>query len=288
MYYLLLCIFYPISLLPLRVLYGLSDLGFVVIYHLMGYRKEIIRSNLSHAFPEKTEAEIATIQRKFYRAFCDQWIETIKLLSMSPKALSKRFPGNWELLENLSKSGKSIYYLSTHNFNWEWAHAATALHAPVYYAGVYLPVSSKGFDRLMLFIRSRAGAKMISMKNLLGGMKTLRGQQHILGLLADQNPSQPDVAAWYPFMHREAPFFRGPEQMAKRAKATVVFLSIERVQRGHYRAKLETLCEDAAQLPDGAVLSAYVQFVERQLRAQPENYLWSHRRWKHQRKVSAS
>lgn len=288
MYYLLLLIFYPLSLLPLGLLYGISDLGFVVIYHLMGYRKEIIRSNLSQAFPEKSVQEIATIQRLFYRAFCDQWIETIKLLSISPNALSARMPGNWELLDELTRSGESVYLLSTHNFNWEWAHAVTAIHAPVYYAGVYLPVSSEGFDKLMYFARTRTGAKMISMKSLLSGMKTLRGKQHILGLLADQNPSQPDVAAWLPFMHREAPFFRGPEQMARRAKAVVAFIGIEKVKRGQYRAKLELLTEDASQMAEGAVVAAYVAFVERHLATQPENYLWSHRRWKHKKKGSNS
>ncbi|MEO6832346.1 MAG: lysophospholipid acyltransferase family protein [Chitinophagaceae bacterium] len=288
MYYLLLLIFYPLSLLPFWVLYRISDLGFVVIYHLIGYRKEIIRSNLSHAFPEKSEAEILRIQRLFYKGFCDQWVETIKLLSIRPKALAARMRGNWDLCNQLTENGKSLYLLSAHNFNWEWLNAAAAYHAPVYFTGVYLPVDSKGFDRLMYFARSRTGTNLISMKGLLSGMKAMRGKQYVIGLLADQNPSQPDVAAWLPFMHREAPFFRGPEQMARRAKAAVAFVGMEKIKRGHYRIKLETLTEDASQMPEGAVVAAYVAFVERQLAAQPENYLWSHRRWKHTRKDAVS
>jgi Kdo2-lipid IVA lauroyltransferase/acyltransferase len=284
MYYLLIAILYPISLLPLWLLYGISDVGYAVIYYVLGYRKEIVRSNLEHAFPAKSAKEIERISRRFYRSFCDQWIETIKLLSMSPRTLNKRMQGNWEVLQKLGAEGKNTYLLTGHTFNWEWANAAVGINTPQAYACVYLPPSSKAFDRLMLRIRTRLGAYMISMKGLLSGFKQLAGKQYILGLAADQNPSVPDVADWLPFMNREAPFFRGPEQMPRRAKAAVVLIGIRKERRGYYRATLEKLCDDASQMEPGSILKGYVGFVERQMELQPENWLWSHRRWKHERR----
>jgi KDO2-lipid IV(A) lauroyltransferase len=283
MYYLLLAVFYPLSLLPLWMLYRLSDLAYMVIFHALGYRKEVVRSNLSHAFPSKSTAEIEAVMRRFYRSFCDQWIETVKLLTMSRAALSRRMQGNWDVLQQLGGEGKNTYLLTGHTFNWEWANAAVAIHTPQTYACVYLPPTNAAFDRLMLRLRTRLGADMISMKGLMSGFKRLQREQHILGLAADQNPAVVEVADWIPFMHRDAPFFRGPEQMPRRAKAAVVLIGIRKLRRGYYQATLEKLTGDASQLAPGSVLKGYVQFLERQLEAQPENWLWSHRRWKHKR-----
>ncbi len=277
-------VFYVVSLLPLWLLYGISDAGYFVIYHLLGYRKEVVRLNLSHAFPAKNPEEIVRIMRRFYRSFCDQWVETIKLLTMSPEALNRRMTGNWDVLQQLAAEGKNTYLLTGHTFNWEWANAAVAINTPQTYACVYLPLSSSAFDKLMLRIRTRLGPVMISMKGLLSGFKKLAGKQYILGLAADQNPAVVEVADWIPFMHREAPFFRGPEQMPRRAKAAVVLIGLRKARRGHYIATLEKLCDDAAQMEPGAILKGYVSFIERQLERQPENWLWSHRRWKHVRK----
>jgi KDO2-lipid IV(A) lauroyltransferase len=283
MYYLLLAVFYPLSLLPLWMLYRLSDLAYVVIFRMMGYRQDIVRSNLSHAFPAKSPAEIEAIMRRFYRSFCDQWIETVKLLTISRASLSRRMQGNWEVLQQIGREGKNAYLLTGHTFNWEWANAAVAIHTRQTYACVYLPPTNAAFDRLMLRLRTRLGADMISMKGLMSGFKRLQREQHILGLAADQNPAVVEVADWVSFMHRDAPFFRGPEQMPRRAKAAVVLIGIRKLRRGYYQANLEKLTDDASQLAPGAVLKGYVKFLERQLEAQPENWLWSHRRWKHKR-----
>jgi KDO2-lipid IV(A) lauroyltransferase len=285
MFYLLLAIMYPVSLLPLWILYRVSDLGFAILYHLMGYRKDVVRDNMRQAFPEKSPAEIEAVMKRFYRGFCDQWIETLKLLSMSPGQLRRRTSCNWDELEKLRAEGRNGYILTGHIFNWEWANAAIALHAPQHYACVYLPLSSPGFDRLMRRIRTRTGARMISMKALKGGFKELQNGPYLLSLAADQNPSVVETAEWIPFMHREAPFFRGPDQMPRRAKAAVLIGGIRRVKRGHYAFTLTRIADDASDLDAGVILREYVRNLERQLEAQPDNYLWSHRRWKHKRKL---
>src|SRR5688500_15144156 len=101
MYYLLLAILYPLSLLPMRVLYFLSDVFYVVVYHIAGYRRALVMDNLHHAFPAKTERELVAISKKFYHNFCDQWTETLKLLSIPHSQLNKRVKGNWEVFVQL-------------------------------------------------------------------------------------------------------------------------------------------------------------------------------------------
>lgn len=289
MYYLLLVILYPISWLPFFLLYRISDLGYFIIYHILGYRKEVVWDNLKHAYPAKTDAELERIRRKFYLNFCDQWIETIKLLSISPEALNRRFRADWSIAQRVLAAKSPAYLLIGHCFNWEWATSAMAQNIPGgKFVALYLPLTSPAFDRLMLKLRSRTGAVMVSMKNLKGGLQKAAGLNHVLGLAADQNPAVTEVADWISFMHRPAPFFRGPDQMPRRAKAPVMMGGVRKVKRGYYEATLEVLTMDASQLGQGEVLRAYVKFLEDALEAQPEIFLWSHRRWKHKPPVGHS
>ncbi len=288
MYYLLAALLYPLSLLPLPVLYGLSAAARAVLFGIIGYRRGVVRDNLRHAFPEKTDGERETVRRRFERAFCDQWVETLKLLSLSPAGLARRIRGNWAVFEDLNRAGKNAYVLLGHQFNWEWAAVACQEAAPQLFAGVYLPLENSAFDRLMRGIRTRGGGVLLSMKALREGLRQLQGQRYIIGLIADQNPSQPDAALWLPFLHREAPFFRGAEALARRDRGAVVFASIRNLRRGRYEVTLQKVWDDASEAPPGAITEAYVRFLEAELRAQPHNWLWSHRRWKHRRKDGAA
>lgn len=282
MYYLLLIILYPIALLPLRVLYLLSDFAFVLLYYVAGYRKKVVWDNLVHAFPEKTEQELKTIQKKFYRSFCDQWIETLKLLTISEKELNKRLTANWELLHELYAEGRNTYIMLGHTFNWEWGNVAMQFNNEQQFAGVYLPLNNSAFDKLIMRIRTRGGGWMISMK-AKKGMQRLEGTSHIVGLIADQNPSNLNAVVWLPFMKREVPFFKGTEQMARRAKGAVVFLGIQKIKRGYYHMQMQLYTRDASQTEAGDITKAYARFMEQQLHTQPENWMWTHRRWKYKK-----
>ncbi len=282
MYYLLLFILYPLSLLPLRVLYVLSDGMYLLLYYVIGYRKQLVLDNLRHAFPEKPEQEIQAICKKFYRNFCDQWTETLKLLSISEQELNRRIRGNWEVFHQLHEEGRNTYALLGHTFNWEWASVACQYNCEQQFAGVYMPQKSTAADRLLNRIRSRSGAWLISMK-AKRGFERLQNVQYIVGLIADQNPPVVQAATWHSFMNREAPFFNGPEVLAKRANASVVFAGIKKIRRGHYEIVLTRYADDAATLPKGEMMQAYVRFMEEQIKAQPENWMWTHNRWKHNR-----
>lgn len=282
MYYLLLFILYPLSLLPLRILYLFSSGMYLLLYYVTGYRKQLVLNNLRQAFPGKSKEEIDYICKKFYHSFCDQWIETLKLLSISEKELNSRIKGNWDVFHQLYDQGRNTYALLGHTFNWEWANVACQYNSRQQFAGVYMPLESNAFDRVMRRIRTRSGAWLISMKAKRGFSK-LDGVQYIVGLMADQNPPVVKAATWRIFLNREAPFFNGPELLAKRAKAAVIFAGIKKVKRGYYEINLRRYIDDASVLPAGKMMADYVSFMEQQIREQPESWMWTHNRWKHSR-----
>jgi KDO2-lipid IV(A) lauroyltransferase len=287
MYYLFLILLYPLALLPMPVLYLISDFLYFIGYKMLGYRRKVTLANLQHAFPGKSSQELNIIMKQFYHHLFDQVVELIKLLAISEKELNRRVQGNWEVFRQLNDEGIDAYAMLGHTFNWEWANVACQYNAPQQFAGVYMPVKSDGLNRLMRKMRTRGGGWLISMK-AKKGFQRLQGVRHIVGLIADQNPANMNGALWLSFMNREAPFYKGPELLARRAHAAVVFAGISRTGRGRYKVNLELVTKDASQLPQDEIIKKYVLFMERQLHAQPDNWLWTHRRWKHQRQIITS
>jgi KDO2-lipid IV(A) lauroyltransferase len=208
------------------------------------------------------------------------------LLTISEKELNRRVKGNWEVFRKLNDEGVNAYALLGHTFNWEWANVACQYNAPQQFAGVYMPVKNEGLNRLMEKMRTRGGGWLISMKGKKA-FQRLEGVRYIVGLIADQNPSNLNGAVWLPFMNREAPFYKGPETLARRARAAVVTAGIKRTGRGYYEINLQLLIKDASLLTEGEIMKYYVLFMEQQLREQPSNWLWTHKRWKHKRNAKA-
>lgn len=285
MYYLLLIFFYPLAALPLRVLYIISDVVYFFLFRIFRYRVDVVTDNLRSAFPEKTAAEIKDITRQFYHNFCDQWIEMLKLLSVSDEELSERFTGNWEVLEQLRLENRNAYVLMGHSFNWEWANVVSQLNIKQQMAGVYLPLENKAFDRFVLKLRNRAGGMMISMRLRKEAFAELSKKLHVLGLIADQNPSNLNNVLWVNFMHRDAPFFVGLAYLAQKNRAAIVLSKIVKNSRGYYKMTMKRLCDDASTMPADDIVRQYVAFLEEQIHEQPESYMWTHRRWKHTKPV---
>jgi KDO2-lipid IV(A) lauroyltransferase len=157
MYSIVYAIFYLISLLPLRVLYILSDAIYGILYYIIGYRRKVVHQNLIIAFPEKSDTERKKIEKAFYHQFVDTFIEAIKLISMSPKEFSKRFSINIDVLNNLYATGQNVQLVAGHFFSWEFANLGIAKQSKYPFIGVYMPLSNKVMDKIMYKMRSRFG-----------------------------------------------------------------------------------------------------------------------------------
>lgn len=281
MYYVVYGLLYLISLLPFFILYGIADFFFVIIYFVIGYRKQIVMDNLRNSFPDKTEKELKKIARKFYRNFMDNWIETIKLVSISKKSLNKRITGNFEVFQQLHTTGRSVQLNLGHFFNWEIMTLHTGINQPYTFLTVYLPQSSKTMNRLIQKIRSRWGNPQLSTGEMARAIIPWRKKQYLLALGADQSPALPETSYWLYFRHRPAAFAKGPEKYARTQNIPVVMMTTTRPKRGHYHFDYFLLADEPKSLPDGELIRRYVKHMEENIQEQPEIYLWSHRRWKH-------
>ncbi len=281
MYYIVYGLLYLVSLLPMRILYFLSDGIRFILYHIVRYRKEVVMNNLLIAFPEKTAAERIRIAKKFYRNFTDSFIEVIKLLSADDAWLQKRFTIDAGVLDELYKTGKSCQLHLGHTFNWEWGHLVLSRMIKYQVLVVYMPITNTIFEKMFYRLRTRNGNVFLPATNMRNAIAPFLGRQYLLGLVADQNPGSPENAYWLNFFGKPTSFVSGPEKGARNSRLPVAFASIEKPRRGHYHATVTLGSEDPALLPEGELTTRYVRYLETIIRRNPDMWLWSHRRWKH-------
>ena len=282
MYYLLLIFAYAISLLPLWLLYGVSDVLYLVVYHIAGYRRAVVHANLVQAFPDKSPKEIKRLTRKYYRNLTDMMVETIKLLTISPRQLRRRFDCDLTVLQQLYEQGKSCQLHLGHNFNWEWANLFCIQGVRFPFLVVYMPITNKAVDRFFRHFRERSGSTLLPANDIRNAMAPWLHKQYLIALVADQNPGDPRRCYWFPFLNKMTAFYKGPEMSARRNNIPVVFADIRKVKRGYYKARLSLEFENPLEVPEGKITEAFVQFLEKNIREQPEVWVWSHKRWKHE------
>ena len=282
MYYILYALFYLLSLLPWFVLYFISDVIYVLVYYVFGYRKKIVLSNLYIAFPDKTEKERIRIAKDFYHNFIDTIVETVKCISISKKEIQKRFIANLQPINDLYKTGQSVQFHSGHFFNWEIINLGISLNISYAWLGVYSPIANKPVEKIMYDMRSRFGTILIPATKFKTNFNEYAARPYALGLAADQAPGSPENAYWTTFFGKLTPFTKGPEKGAKCKNTAIVFVDFHKIKRGYFEMKFETITTSPNDYKEGMLTRSFVEYIENCIRERPANYLWSHRRWKHQ------
>ena len=287
LYYIVFAVWYVFSLLPLRILYVLSDLLFWLLYAVVGYRKVVIRKNLKESFPEKSEEELRKIERGFYRFFCDYLVETIKMMTISKENIHRRltFKGT-ELVDEIVESGQSCAVYLGHLGNWEWVTSLPLWVTPKAQCGqIYHPLENKEFDRLFLYSRQRLGAKCIAMQDTLREILNYRkeNQPVVIGYISDQVPFWTNIHHWVDFLHHDTPVLTGTERIARKVNHAVFFLDVHRVRRGYYEAEFKLITREPQKMGEFEITDIYFKLLEESIRRAPEFWLWSHNRWKRTR-----
>lgn len=286
MYHLVKSIIYVWSLLPLPVLHLQSSFFAWLLHRVIGYRKEVVRDNLRQAFPDKSDVWLRETERTFYRNFCDVIIETVKLMSISPKNLKKRMRHiNPEVLPEMTAHGGGGVAIFGHFCNWEWLGSGMGVQLPFSTVGVYKPLSSKLFDRLMIHIRCRLGNEMVPMKDTFReSLKRLRKPCYI-AFLGDQTPARHAKMYFTSFLGRPAPVHLGIATVALKMNVPMYYFDIRRERRGRYTVELVKIPHEDL-LPHSkenvqALTDRHVAYLEDVIRSDAGRWLWSHRRWKH-------
>ena len=273
------------SVQPFWLLYLKSDFFYFLVYHLFRYRRKVVRDNLLRSFPEKDLKATKAIERKFYRNLCDQFVEAPKMMRMGVNGYRKRITfTNPELAQQLYDQKKNIFYAIPHSGNWEWFGKMIPELSSHKGLAIYKKVQNAAFEQLMLTMRTKDSTlEMVESNFALKRLAQLRGELNAVLMMADQSPRGVDSDYWTEFLHQETCWFTGLERIAKMLDYAVVFVDMKRTGRGLYKVGLELLTDDPKSMAKGEIMERYVRRVERFIQAEPDNWLWSHRRWKHHR-----
>jgi KDO2-lipid IV(A) lauroyltransferase len=285
MFKLFYALLYLLTLLPLRVLYVVSDLLFPLIYHVVRYRRKVVRSNLINSFPDKSKREIISIERKFYHYFCDVFIEAMYRINMSPQEVSRRITfENVELIEKIYAENKSAMLMMAHYGNWEWV-SALSLHlpkeSPLY--GVYKRLTNADFDSMTYRLRLKYNMGNIEMRDLFKTMLQMgkAGEKGVFAMVSDQSPRKDSIRFSMMFMNQPTPVIVGTEVLARKFDYPVLILSITRPKRGYYHCKVEMLSASPKDEPEFSISEKYMRRLETDINQNPELWLWTHKRWKY-------
>ncbi|MFC2120770.1 lysophospholipid acyltransferase family protein [Bacteroidota bacterium] len=276
------------SKLPLKILYLFSDTFYLLNYYVFAYRKKVVYENLRNSFPGTSDEEVKRISKKYYRHLCDLFIENFKLIHISKKQMARHvsFEGV-EILDDYYKKGKSIIGFSSHYGNWEWLGAIPLVSEHEVWAA-YKPLKNKYFDRFINGLRKKYGVQIYSMKDTVRTIlkNHQNGKITLNMLISDQIPAKRDIHYWTNFLNQDTACFLGGERIAKKTGFACIFMSVIKEKRGKYKIKFTRLVDDPEKTKKYEITEKYIMELQELIIRKPEYWLWSHRRWKHNRPES--
>lgn len=281
LYYL---VVYPLSLLPMPMLYGIGSFLHFMLYHVTGYRKKVVYQNLKNSFPEKSEDELKKIMRQFYRHLTDLIVESVKIFSISEKQVNRRMKIlNPEVLEPFFQEGRSIILVGGHYNSWEMY--ALAADAAMSHKGVaiYKELKNKFWDKKMRASRQAFGLKMIPTYSVAKFFQEQHDHPTATIFGGDQSPSSVRKVHWVDFLNQDTAVLTGTERYAVQYNLPVVFGVINKVKRGHYEVEYRLITDQPQSHPEGEITEMHTKALEEVIVNDPQYWLWSHKRWKRKR-----
>lgn len=281
---------YLISLLPLRLLYLLSDVLWLLMYlfPFLKYRHRIVRRNLTSSFPDKSIREIRAIERRFYHNFLDLVMEMVKMFSISRRQILKRVElVNGNLVRELITEGKSIVVYLGHTGNWEWMNYLSLkfldmIDGSLQFCHIYHKLENPVMDRLMIKLRGRFGSESIPMERTYRRFVDYKNENRtfVVAMVADQVPLMRNIHYWTDFMNHYTPVFTGAERIVRKLDLVPLYASVIRVRRGHYRFVVRPIVESTDGLEPFEITEKFMRMLESDIMSDPASWLWSHNRWK--------
>ncbi len=266
---------------PFKLLFLISDFLRFLLYNVFKYRRKVVYDNLSKAFPDKSVLEITKIAKNTYKNFLDIFLESLKMITISDKKLLNRVKiFNPELVDDFYNKEQNIIIVSAHYANWEYIVSSIPFYLKHQHTVIYKPLNNKYLTKYINKNRARFGMKVIPLEKTKNAFKKSLNLTSVL-LFADQSPSLLTNAIWVNFLGRDTPCIHGPEAYSKKNNLPIVYCNIQRIKRGYYSVEFSKLIENPSEYKKGEITEIYMKKVEQIIRKKPENWLWTHKRWKH-------
>jgi len=287
MFYFLHALVWVITLLPLRILYVLSDIFYPIVYYIIKYRKSVVRTNIEKSFPEKSKKELRKIERGFYRFFCDLFIESIYQININDAEIKRRFEFvNADAILQHYAEKNGVMIMTSHYGNWEWGtNFSLFSDKKVASCQIYKQLSNVKFNALMYKLRAKHGGINIEKRELLRAILRLKSENNfaLYWMISDQTPAQKKIHYWTNFLNQDTPALTGSEQLARKFDYPVYYAEVKCIKRGYYQCELIPISLEPAKTEEFEITEKYMQMLQKTIEAQPEYWLWSHRRWKYAR-----
>jgi Kdo2-lipid IVA lauroyltransferase/acyltransferase len=278
LYYLVLI---PFSKLPSWFLYRISDLMYLVLYHVLGYRKKVVNTNIKNSFPHLTSKEVTAIERVFYVHFCDLIVESIKAFTISKEELERRFTQrNPELFQKYFDNNQHVTMVGGHYGNWELYAVSIAQHVAHQPVALFTKLTNKFMNDKITSSRSKFGLWMKNYEQVKTLMEIKSQQPMAIIFGTDQCPKMSQQPYWVKFLNQETGVQFGAEKFARENNTPVIYGVIHRIKRGHYEVAYELVCEKPNELPIGKITEIHTKLLERDIVNEPAFWLWTHKRWK--------
>ena len=274
---------YLLSLLPLSLLYLLADLCYYLLFYVIGYRRKVVRTNLLLAFPEKDSTAIHLIEKRFYKYLAALIVEIIKMATISPEEMKKRFAyKNIEQISSFLDRNESILICAGHYGNWEWGTLSIGLHLNITTCPIYKPLSNKVFDQWFYKIRSRFGNRMVAMRQTFRAISETKNEVTAFCFASDQAPPKAESHEWITFLNQQTSVLFGIEKIALKTNRPVFYFKVNVIKKGYYEVDIIPVTLDPKQTNGHEITELHIRLLEDDIKDDPAYWLWSHRRWKHQ------
>ena len=295
--YLILGLMRILSVLPLKVHRLLCRGVSLLAEYMFKYRRNVVRTNIEHSFPDKTPQERKAIEHGFYKHFGDILAEAIWFGKFRRRdTLRKKGVCTFENVEGHRRdfeNSNGVMVLTSHCGNWEIMGGWFA-YAPYGSLGyledaitvVYKSLTSKVWDdimadnRLAPLIRTDFNGYVDSTKVLRYALEH-KGEKRVYVFPTDQYPyknaTKHEIGS---FLGQTTVAMTGGAALARKLGMAVEYMSFVQISPGRYKARFETICTNPAEMTPEEIMGKYYSLLERDIKAQPWNYLWSHKRWK--------
>jgi len=269
--------------IPFTILYFLSDLLSFLLYRIFKYRREVVRSNLTIAFPYLSKEEIIKIEKQYYTHLADLILEGIKSLSLSDAEIKKRYHVlNPDFVNLPFETNKSSLFLGSHFNNWEYGIRGSSLQVKAPVVIFFKPIKNKKINEFIRNLSAKSKTLLAPISETKQSFESQMEQNSLFIMVADQSPSNLKEAIEIDFFQKKTKALHGPAKYAHQYFDQVFYFKTIKVKRGFYQVSAHLLSDQIQVESQQNLTQKYFTEIEKMIQEQPANWLWSHKRWKNE------